>query len=368
MAGTTQDTSSHEHFQHAPNQTALERQLNKGLSQMGQYASQILIACVVIAIVLVAIFLWRRASHSRDVAAWTAFSESRSPEDYLAIADKHSSADVGSWARLEAGKLYLQEGLSQALVNRESSDASLKKAQLAFETLLNQKTSPVESRQEALYGLATTLEALSDGDSKSALEAYESLLKEFPNSPHKLWAESRIEQLKTGDAQSFYAWFRKQNPKPADRPGPKDIPGSEAFNLDLDLPDDTSAGAPENGKQAPAAPEGAAMPDKSVTPAAEFPAEGTLTVPTEKAVTEPAQPEPAKPAPVPVPMPASDGQPGEAPASAKPTEEAQPATEVKPAAGTTPESQPAEPETTKPAEPITETAPQAEAAPETAEQ
>ncbi|WP_437221709.1 tetratricopeptide repeat protein [Planctomicrobium sp. SH661] len=304
MAGTTPETSSHEHFQHAPDQSVLERELNKGLTKVEPYTNQILVGVFVVAIALVAGIVWFRTAGTRDAAAWNAFADCRAPEDYLALADKFPNSPVGDWSRLEAGKLYVSEGLPQALTNRAASDVALNNAKEAYETLLKKKSTPPEIRQEALYGLATCLEALSDGDTKPAIAAYEELLKEYPKTPHKNWAESRVNELKTGNAQEFYAWFRKQDPKPADRPGPKDIPSVQNLKSELSIDDAADLLKSLEEGQEPGVPEGIEMPAKPADPATETPAK---PVPEEAAESKPESKPEEKPADTPAPAP--EGEP-----------------------------------------------------------
>ena len=339
MAGTTHDTSSHEHFQHAPDQTALERSLNQGMMSLGQYTRPLLIAGLILVVAAVALFFWFQAAGRRNAVAWTAFSKCQSPEDYLALAEKHPDASVGEWSRLEAAKLFLSEGLSQALVNREASDTGLKNAKSAYETLLNKKSTPPDLRQEALYGMATCLEALSDGDNKPAIDAYETLLKEFPNSPHKLWAESRVQELKAPGSEAFYAWFRKQDPKPADRPGPKDIPALDSLIPDLEIPDaDNKSVTPEaptqDGAKAPPVPAESAMPEKASSEKASSEKAGAGKAGAAKTESSaPPVPEEKKTSPAPSgeAKPAAPEAGKSSDAAKKPAEEPKPAPETKPA-------------------------------------
>ncbi|SFI38167.1 tetratricopeptide repeat protein [Planctomicrobium piriforme] len=250
MTGTPPSTSSNDHYHHAPEQTELEKALNKGLTKAEPYSNQLLMAFIAVAVILVGGIFWYRSTGARQTAGWDEFAVCRAPDDYLALADKYPNLPVGEWSRLQAGRQFLAEGLGQALTNRASSDERLNKALGCYEQLVKLNGQP-NLREEALYGLATCREALSDGDDKPAIEAYEQLLNEFPDSQHRLWAQERVNALKTKTAEGFYAWFRKQNPKPADRPKPQDIPSTppeDGFS-DLKLP----TGTPEK-IEAPAKP------------------------------------------------------------------------------------------------------------------
>lgn len=335
MAGTTPQPQTHEHFHHAPEPTLLERQLAQGRSALEKYSKQILAGSLVLVLVVVGAILWHRSGVSRNTAAWTAFLECRAPEDFIQLADKYPKAPVGHWARLEGAKQFLQQGLARALTDRATSESALTNAKEAYQKILNDKSVSQEIRQEALYGLATVLEATSDGDTKPAIDAYEALLKEFPNSPHRLWAESRVKDLKTENAASFYAWFSKQNPKPTDRSGPKDIPALNSLLPDLNIEGGDEATNPDNGEKAPDLPADAAMPAKeSNVPAGEFPADAPKADSAKPESTPaPEMPEQAK-SEKPADEVKTEAPKGEA---ATETPKAEPAPEA-PSAGTPPES------------------------------
>lgn len=240
------DRPSNQHFHHAPDQTELGKFLSHVWRKIEPYTMQIVVAVVLVTIVAVGMILWARGVRADRTAGWQRFVTSRAPDDYLALANEFPTSPVGRWARLEAGRGFLQEGLSLAMTNRTASDERLNQAREAFDQLLGSRGLPPEIREEGLFGMATTLEALSDGDNEPAIQAYEQLLREFPDSRHSLWAEHRAEVLRSETSQEFYAWFRQQQPKPSDRPLPQDMqsPGSVfdhgqlQMPFGLDLPED----------------------------------------------------------------------------------------------------------------------------------
>jgi len=348
MTGTPNSTNPNEHFHHGPQPNELGKALNKGLTKAEPYSKTILIVVVAAVIAAGAYVFWQRSAAAQKQVGWDEFALSRAPDDYLALADKYPDRPVGQWARLHAGRQFLEEGLRQSLTNRSASDERLKQAKAAYEQLLKKNDNP-RLREEALYGLATSLEALSDGNSKDALQAYEQLLQDYPESQHRKWAKERVAALKTKNAESFYAWFRKQNPKPADRPSPMDIPSNppdEVFKDLLQLPQETSGtsgtgtGAademkielpkvegespkefPENAEK-PAAPEMKApdVPQAPATPAADAPA-ATPPAPGDAPAAEP------KPAPAESPAPETPAPPAETPPPPAESSEPAPAAE-----------------------------------------
>jgi hypothetical protein len=191
---------------------------------------------------------------------------------------------MAPWAWINAGEMFLHNGIELSFSSRTVALADLEKAQNAFEQVLNNTSAELDARERALNGLARTLEALSDGDTQPAIDAYKQLIEDFPESRFRRWAEFRIEELGSPAAQEFYAWYHEQSPDPADRPLPSDNPhaGLEGFspflnpstgesNLpDLDLdeilgPSDTDVGA---DTQSPA-------PEEEATPSTEGDAQST---------------------------------------------------------------------------------------------
>ncbi len=261
------------HFQHDADQTELEKWLNAVLSKAEPYSNQILMGFIAATVIAVVGIFWLRSTGEAASAGWTEYVANEAPDDYKEVAEEYPDTPVATWAQLQAGRLYLSEGLNAALSNRETSDKQLNNAKDSFETILKKTNAPAAAREEALAGLASTLEALSDSDTGPAIKAYEELLQEFPETTHGPWAQRRIEALKTGEAQNFYAWFRKQNPQPTDRPKPKDVsnPAEEMLkNLELTAPLDSAQETPaemKNAEETPAAPE--LPPVKTEEPKAE---------------------------------------------------------------------------------------------------
>lgn len=302
------------HFQHDPEQTSLERFLNNALERIEPYSNQILLGFLVVTVLAVGSIIWVRGSQASTSAAWQDFVACRVPDDYAKLAEDFPGTTLAAWARLQEARGRLEDGLNVALVNRKTSDEHLQEAKKAYEALLQDRASiPAEVHEEALYGIATTLEALSDGNNDPAVKAYEELITAYPNSQHRKWAESRVETLKTGASQEFYAWFRKQNPSPADRPLPKDFNLSPSSPLDSAFPDLKLPVGPDAKSTAPAA--GA--------PAAETP----VTLPAADAVAPaaPATETPAPAEPTASPPAASDATPqSESPATPATTPEPAP--------------------------------------------
>ena len=240
--------------------------------------------------------------------------------------------------------------MSNALSNREVSDTRLNEAVEAFEELLKNSKAPAKAREEALFGLGTAREVLSGSDPAPAIEAYQKLMKEFPESIHKAWVEQRILVLEKKPTQEFYAWFREQNPKPSDRQLPSDLLNNlpePPETSDLDLLSDPSLILPPTGTGAenentvptdeemkakeeaekdskPAkpfpAPEGKAKPEdaKPAAPKTDKPTEEAKPTETDKPVETPEKTESPKPEATPEPAPAETPEKAEEDAKPEP--------------------------------------------------
>ena len=222
-----------EPMQHANALPSRQSPLVKWLDQYGNGAT--IVACV--AMIGGAIwYSYNRTSSSRNESAWAQYSQARSAEDFGNIADVFSNTEVGTWARLGEGERLVDSGISLMFTDREAALGELKKADEAFRKVLGNKSGSEIARERAAWGLAKSTEAQSDSDTTKAIEGYTALLNQFPKSIYKAAAEERIEALKSPGAKEFYAWFHKQNPKPADLKKPKD--GLPEGHPPIDLPSD----------------------------------------------------------------------------------------------------------------------------------
>lgn len=326
-----------QHYHHEAEKTELEKWLTSAGKKLKPYANQILLGAIALTVVVVTVLFITSSSQSGSAEQWEQFVSYSTPEDYATLAEDNSDSSVGSWALLQAGKGFLREGMSNALSNREVSDTRLNEAVEAFEKLLKNGSAPAKAREEALFGLGTAREVLAGGDPAPAIEAYQKLLKEFPESIHKAWVEQRIQALEKEPTKEFYAWFREQNPKPSDRKLPSDLLPDlpePPETSDLDLLDDptlilppTGAGE-ENQNTVPSDEEMKTQKEaeKDSKPAKPFPtSEGEADGgETEKPATEPAetQEKPAEPAEkTSEPEPVSEDPPAEEPSTEDAAEE-----------------------------------------------
>ncbi len=257
-----------------------------------KYGNQILMGlCGAMLVAAVVIYLVRSSTADKQ-AGWTRYAACQSAEDFANVADDYEGATVGAWARLNEAEMHLQTGIQQTFTDRAAAISDLNKAKESFDKLLAEKSIPAAVRERGLLGLARFLETTADAQTEPAIEAYSKFVNDFPNSINKEFAEQRIDALKTGGSKEFYAWFKKQNPKPEDRATPQDgFPSDPHGSREITLPEipdmlrptvstDVTAPIPpapeQTGPPAPSLPENVspddATPPDSAKPVAPRPA------------------------------------------------------------------------------------------------
>ena len=313
---------SDRHYVHHEDEVALAKILKESKPWLEEYGTTIIYGvAAVLAVSAVVVYVARRPPAT--AAESSGLLMASSIEQYQTVADSAPDSPIGIVARLRQAELSLDEAAGQLFTDREKSAESLDKAARTFENLADRKDLNSDLRERVLAGVARVLECRCDGTDATvnpAIEAWEKLLKEYPDSKmFKDIAESRVKSLKSAKSKEFYAWFHTQNPKASDDMLlPQDGPGKVPDVPKIDIPDFTTPAAPTDGAKT----EGA----KTETPAA--PAEGTPAAEEKPAPAE-GTPAPAEGTPAPEAKSApAEGTP--APAEGTPAPEAKPA----PAEGT----------------------------------
>ncbi len=320
---------SDRHYVHHEDEVALAKILKESKPWLEQYGTTIIYGvAAVLAVSAVVVYVARRPPAT--AAESSGLLMASSVEDYQTVADSAPDSPIGIVARLRQAELSLDEAAGKLFTDREKSVESLDKAARTFENLADRKDLSSDLRERVLAGVARVLECRCDGTDATvtpAIEAWEKLLKEYPDSKmFKDIAESRVKTLKSDKSKAFYAWFHAQNPKASDDLLlPQDGPGKVPDVPKIDIPDFTTPAAPTEGAKAEGAKTETPAEPAQETPAAEekpAPAEGT-PAPTEGTPAPEAKPAPAEGTPAP-----AEGTP--APAEGAPAE-GTPAPEAKPA-------------------------------------
>lgn len=303
---------------HHLHENDLAQTLEGWMRRIEPYSNQILIGVLVIAVVAVGGILWMRTSDSASEAAWTQFVKAQAADDYLTVADDHPGTAVAMWAKLRAGEEYLNQGLQVATTDKKTMEERLANAQQEFQEILQNSGAPEIVRERALFGLAVSRESLSGGETQKAVEAYDELVRTYPNSRYARLAKERIEALKSEAAREFYAWFQKAPRNPEERPQPKDLPRgafggtADPFPVDhgaipqMNLGPDAPASPTQTDSDRPPSPRTPNRPEVDAD-APPFPADPAADAPPD---TPAAQPATEAPAPAPEPEPkAAEEQP-----------------------------------------------------------
>lgn len=309
--------------QHAdPQQNELAHWFINFQRKIEPHTNKIILAILLGTLGIVAYQVFAKSAAAKTSVAWSKYAACSTADDFKEVADDHAGTPVEAWSRLEAARNYIQTGVMLSMTNRKASDESLENGKTQLDKLLKSPTTPEEVREQALSQKAVCLEALCDGDVKPVVEAYDELLKKFPESHYAPWAKHRLEELNKLETGEFYAWFRKAKPAPPERPKPQDVKPGDLPNIKL-TPDEGDPLAPSSSGTTPATPE--TKPVEGSTPAPEAPAvEGTPAKPDAPAAEKPAEPATENPADPPAAEAAKPAEAAEA-ATEKPAE---PATEA----------------------------------------
>lgn len=268
----------------------LSKLLEKGRDRVEPHLNKVIIGTLVATVVIIGGVLLYRSQGTTDTAGAAELAAASTASEYERVAEDFDGTTVGLWAQLRAGEEHLREGIRLSLSNRSASNDSLEAAQQAFQRVLDGESVEKELREKALYGRAVGLEAMTSEQTttRPAIEAYQQLLSAFPNSRFKVQAQTRVEALEEPATAAFYTWFHAQNPKPDDRPQPRDFPSGVPFG-----------GNPFEGTEPPAEmPAGAAPLGASETGTPEPGASDGDDASSEGDAAEPAG-EPAEPPPPP---------------------------------------------------------------------
>lgn len=194
------------------------------------HGNRLMIGVCLACLPLAGLIYYLRSESNAQAAAWRDFSAAISvgkADDFHAVWQDHPGSTPAYWARVHEGEQRLNQGVQSMFRNVETGMDELKKARDSFQAIVdNPRKAPPELRDRALIGLGRALESMSDGSEGEAIKAYESLVKEFPNSIYKKDAEERISVLSKGSGQEFYTWFTKYPRPKLPVKGPHDRLGS----------------------------------------------------------------------------------------------------------------------------------------------
>jgi hypothetical protein len=298
---------SDRHYVHHEDEVQLAKILKESKPWLEKYGTTLIYAlAAVMAVAAVVVYLLRQPPATAEESGQLLVAST--PEEFQNVADETPDSKIGIIARLRQAELLLQDAVSKLFTDRKSGVETLDQAATTFQRLSERKDISPNIRERVLAGLARVAEARCDGSDATvttAVEAWQELLKQFPDSRmFKEIAEDRIRKLPLESTKSFYAWFQKQDPKPGDDLLlPQDRPGKVPDIPNLNIPDFSTPFAPSQSKAAPADPAAPVDGTDSASPARETPAEEKPATPEEKRGdnSEPASEKPASPDDKPAP-------------------------------------------------------------------
>ncbi len=244
-------------------QTELERALRSTKPWFAENGTTLIYAlAAVLAVAAVVVFMQRKSSG--DVQASKALLLATGPEDYREIADSQdfSQTAIADWARLHQGDRLLNNAIGKMFTDREVAIEELEQAMAAYQQLTGRDVDDAKVRERALIGLARVAETQCDGQpqtTNAAVAAWQRVLDEnmavdgeSSISIFRKHAAERVAQLQSDESKSFYAWFQKLNPKPADpglAPGQPAVPEMPSLhNLTIPESAGTTGGEPGNAE------------------------------------------------------------------------------------------------------------------------
>lgn len=210
---------SDRHYVHHEDEVALAKLLKESKPFLERYGTTMIYGvAAVLAIAAVVVYVQRQPAPTAELSRDLMLAQSA--EDFQEIADNSPTSQIGILARLRQADSELEDGVSKLFTDREASKTNIENAEKAYKQLEDRKDVNDSIRERVLVGLARVAECRcdgSDGSMNAATEAWQRVLKAFPDSKmFKVIAEARIKRLASDDSRKFYAWFSTQNPKPDD--------------------------------------------------------------------------------------------------------------------------------------------------------
>lgn len=186
-------------------------------------------AVVIVAGYLISGLLSTPSTTSR---AWTEVMLAGTTEDFQKVAESDSDTSAGRWSALRAATLRYGDAIKLLPGDRESAAPLLKQALEGFEAIEGDSKADPMLQRLAILGAARTLET--QDDLPKAIEQYEKIAKNWPDTDDGKAALKRADRLKSPEVVAFYKKFSSYKP----RLGPTSLPprGSNGIDLPLDHP------------------------------------------------------------------------------------------------------------------------------------
>jgi len=129
-----------------------------------------------------------------------------------AVAARYEGTPASQWARLVTADGLLDQGSQLLYTDRTQAEQRLLAAVNAYSRILGSAPLGLVA-ERATFGLAKARENL--GSLEEARRGYETVVREYPASGVRRFAEARIAALDRATTREWYDWFSQQKPVPA---------------------------------------------------------------------------------------------------------------------------------------------------------
>jgi tetratricopeptide (TPR) repeat protein len=169
-------------------------------------------------------------------------------QDLRQVVDRYRGTQPAVLAQLVLAEAQLSDGTNELYTNKPAAREKLSRAAGDFNAAEQATLDPM-LRAWALYGQGRSYESM--GTLERARTAYQTLIKDYPDSALVDSARNHLDQLDRGSIKDFYDWFAKQEPRPTAPDKSTGVPGFKPpFDLsepsgDIKLPSavDSKAGS-----------------------------------------------------------------------------------------------------------------------------
>ena len=188
-----------------------------------RYSVLIVGAIVVVAAISIFTSVYSSSSQRTEQNAWNMYFGADSPDALKSIITRYADAPTAAYARLRIADYAFREGKELLVTDQEQARRKLTEAADEYASLVDEaKDAPIVARQAAL-GVGLAQESMCN--LPKAKEAYERVVRDFPETPFAMQASERLEAIETPQAKRFYDKLASYTPPPTSTDLPSRIPG-----------------------------------------------------------------------------------------------------------------------------------------------
>jgi tetratricopeptide (TPR) repeat protein len=181
--------------------TALARWTRHAIQEPRRYLGW---PAAILGVVLLTVVVWKLASGgvSNESEVWSKLETAKTPSERVDLAKAHPRSPAATWALLQAATEYFNQALADLPNNRDVALQTSKKALDLFDQISREAPHDSPPARVAALGRARVLEMRNE--LPKAVEQYERVVKDWPDSPEAAEARRYAEALKDPQAVAFY--------------------------------------------------------------------------------------------------------------------------------------------------------------------